>query len=103
MAAVDGGIAGGDRLELIEVVYSTSTRRVSKAFDRELRQVVSVTSEDLLGRDGEALVRALQPFRALPRTPTLAPLLDAYVEGDRLIMESPWVEGVDLLALLQAS
>lgn len=103
MAPVNGGSSGGGRLEVIEVVYTTPTRRVSKAFDRELRQVVSMTSEDLLGRDGDAIVRALQPFIALPRTSTLAPLLDAYVDGDHIIMESPWVEGVDLLALLQAS
>lgn len=101
MPEVNDG-AGG-RLELIEVVHTTATRRVSKAFDRELRQVVSVTTEALRGRDPEALLAALRPLIDLPRSRTIAPLLDAYVDGDTVVMESPWMEGVDLLALLQAS
>jgi class 3 adenylate cyclase len=100
---VAGEITGGDRLELIEVVLTTPTRRVSKAFDRELRQVVSVISEHLPHRDRERLVRDLQPYVALPRNTTIAPLLDAYVDGEHVVMVSPWVEGVDLLALLEAS
>lgn len=104
MWRVNGGNVGADdRLELIEVVYSTATRRVSKAYDRSLRQVVSVTSEPLLGRDPDALLAQLQPYMNLPAVRALAPLLDAYVEDDRVFMVSPWVEGVDLLALLQAS
>jgi class 3 adenylate cyclase len=100
---VAGEITGGDRLELIEVVLATPTRRVSKAFDRELRQVVSVTAEHLPHRDRDGLVGDLRPFLELPRHTSIAPLLDAYVDGDHVVMVSPWVEGVDLLALLQAS
>ena len=38
---MSGGTEGGDRLEVIEVVFTSAMRRVSKAFDRELRRVVS--------------------------------------------------------------
>lgn len=98
-----GGGEAEDRLEVIEVVQTTPTRRVSKAFDRDLRQVVSVTAELLQGRDPELLLSQLQPFVRLARSGALSPLLDVYVEGDRIVLVSPWIEGVDLLALLVAS
>lgn len=88
---------------MIQVVETTATRRVSKAFDRELRQVVSVASEAVGDRDARRLLDDLRQFIDLPRTRSLSPMLDAYLDGDRLVTESPWVEGVDLLALLQAS
>jgi class 3 adenylate cyclase len=103
MDAVAGGGEAGDRLEIIEVVQTTPVRRVSKAYDRDLRQVVSVTAELLQGRDPDALLTQLRPFVGLARSGALSPLLDVYQEDDRIVLVSPWIEGVDLLALLVAS
>ncbi len=92
-----------DRLDVIEVCLATPTRRVVKAYDRELRQVVSVTSELLGDRDGPMLLASIEPYLQVPKSRALAPLIDVFLAEDRIVLVSPWVEGVDLLAILVAS
>lgn len=103
MARGTGTTGSSDRREVIEVVIATPTRRVEKAFDTELRHVVAVVSEPLGGRDPDTLLARLTPFVRLPRSRAIAPLIDVYVEGDRIVLVSLWVEGADLLTLLVAS
>ncbi|MDQ2650937.1 MAG: protein kinase [Actinomycetota bacterium] len=97
------GGPSGSRWQTIEVVVASADRRVERAFDTELRQVVGRVSEPLAGRDPDELLRRVQAYLAVPATPSLSPVVDASIDDGEVVVVNSWVEGVDLLSLLAAS